>query len=230
MAYPNTITMKLAASAATGIALAQTRGSAGNLTLNGSLVTGGVATMDVARRITAVSNSASDNTQTLTIVGTNRSNAPITETIALNGVTAVSTQQDFLTVSRETISAALVGNITSGTNSTASSPWFFDNPHDTPFQLTSAGRIISGAVTYTLEYTLDDPNAPVGGYTTYPIFDTIEFGSNTPAFPFPDPTINAYTAANFIVTFNGPVFAHRITVNSGTGTLYYQSIQAGIHQ
>jgi hypothetical protein len=50
MSNPSVVTLQLVALVANGIALSQTPGAAGNLTLNGSLVTAGVAILDVARR------------------------------------------------------------------------------------------------------------------------------------------------------------------------------------
>ena len=230
MANPVVATLQFQAAVANGIALSQAVTAAGNLTLNGSLVSGGVATFDAARRVAAVSSSAGDTTQSLTITGTDRNGNPISEVLALNGTTSVYTQHDFLTVSQETASAALAGNITSGTNGVGSSAWIVDNPHITPFSLTTFARILSGSATYTLEYTPDDPQAPSGGYTAYPVLETIEFGSTVPAYPYPDPSMDALSQTIALTVFQGPVFAHRYTINSGTGKVLFQSIQAGIHQ
>ena len=54
--YANTLTLTLQATNANGIALSQSRGSAGNLTLNGSLVSGGVANLVTAQFVGITSN------------------------------------------------------------------------------------------------------------------------------------------------------------------------------
>lgn len=235
MAYPIVSTLVFTAGSATAVAASQAVAGAGALTLNGSVVSGGVATFDAPRRVAVVSSSAGDSTQSVTITGTDRNKTPntISETLALSGTTIVYTQQDFATVTRVTVSAALAGNITVGTTTTGvigSSQWFVDNPHDNPFQLSTFCRLVTGAATYTVEYTPDDPNDAAGGYTVYPVFDTIEFNSNVPPVAWPDPLVNGLTQASAFTVLNGPVFAHRYTINAGTGTVMFQSIQSGIHQ
>ena len=85
--YRSTVIMgPLAAAAATGIALSQS-GTAGTaLTLNGSLVTSGVANLgSIARRV-IVTSAGNDSTNTFTIVGTDRYGR--TQTEVLTGANA----------------------------------------------------------------------------------------------------------------------------------------------
>ena len=81
------VTLAPAAAVANNIATAQTVGAPGNLVLNGALVAGGVATMDVPRRvgITAVSD---ETAKTFTVYGTDRNDRVISEAIAGPGAGA----------------------------------------------------------------------------------------------------------------------------------------------
>lgn len=97
-----------------GIALSQTPGAAGNLTLAGALVTSGVATLDVPRNIIAVSASGTDSTQTLTYTGTDVYGVPLVETVTLTGTTTVQGLKAFKTVSQVAVSAATVGALIVG--------------------------------------------------------------------------------------------------------------------
>src|SRR5580698_1874812 len=127
---PSVVIYQLAAAVSNGIALSQAVAGAGNLTLAGSLVTSGVATLDsggAARRVVMAS-SGNDATVVFTITGTSRSGVVQTDTITgLNGATTGFSTLDFATVTRISSSAATVGNITAGTNSIGSSPWVVDN-------------------------------------------------------------------------------------------------------
>lgn len=98
-----------------GVAAAQAVAGAGNLTINGALASGGVATMDVPRALEIDSSNAGDTTQTATITGTDAYGEVMVEDIAFNGTSAVSGQKAFKTVTQVAISAALTGNATCGT-------------------------------------------------------------------------------------------------------------------
>ncbi len=78
-----------------GIATSQS-GAAGALTLDGALVTGGVATFDVPRNIIVDSGGA--DTATLTVTGTDVYDQTLVENITLNGTTAVAGKKAFKTV------------------------------------------------------------------------------------------------------------------------------------
>lgn len=230
MANPQVVTLQVGAGSANGIATAQAVAGAGNLTLNGSLATAGVATLTPARRVVIASSNAGDTSQTAIVTGTNRDGAVQTETLTFNGTTPVQSLQDFLTVTKIAVSAALAGNATSGTNGVASSEWLALNIHITPFNVSEAFIVLSGTVSCTVEHTYDDPNAPVGGYTAYPAGqDSIEMKSNTPPVVWPDGTI-VTKGSNTEAVLSQPVWAVRLTTLSGTGKAMLQVIQAGIHQ
>ena len=87
-----------------GICAQQTLGAAGNATLNGSLASGGVATLDVPRNV--VIDAAGAATAVLTITGTDVYGIPMSEAITLNGTTAVAGKKAFKTITRVAASAA----------------------------------------------------------------------------------------------------------------------------
>lgn len=98
-----------------GIATAQAVSGAGNLNLNGSLVSGGVATLDTPRAVQIVSTNAGDTTQTATFTGTDVYGQAMTQTLTFSGTTPVLGTKAFKTVSRVAISAAMTGNASAGT-------------------------------------------------------------------------------------------------------------------
>jgi hypothetical protein len=119
-----------AALVANGIAAAQAVAGAGNLTLNGSLVSNGVAVFDVPRAVSVTSSNAGDTTQTATITGTDFWGVAQTETIAFNGAATISGTKAFKTVSRVAISAALAGNGSAGTTDVLGLPYVLTNISD----------------------------------------------------------------------------------------------------
>jgi hypothetical protein len=158
----------VAAAVANNIALAQTLAGAGNLILNGALVAGGVATLDVPRRvgITAV---ADETAKTFTVTGTDRFGCTISEVLVGPGVgLTVATTKDYKTVTNIAGSAALAGNVTVGTTQTVSSQWV---PIDRTDVYNLGVSVQVGAVvpTYSVEYTLDDPFSP--GVGVNPVTD-----------------------------------------------------------
>lgn len=220
MPNPVVVTLQFAASVANGICLAQNPVAAGALTLNGALVTAGVATMDAARRI-AIASSGADGALVFTITGTDRYGSPQSET--LTGVTSVNTPYtayDYLTVTSVTTSAGSAGNITVGTNGVGSSPWFVEQILITPFHL-RAGVINAGGATFSVERTYDDPNAILQGGTI-----TIEPGSNIPPVAWPQIDASQVTLTT-LETDLALCFAHRLTIYAGTTAVKMQSIQAG---
>lgn len=234
MANPATAIIQLPAGVANGISVAATYGAAGAMTIGGSLATAGVADLVVPQRVVAVSDDAGDTSQIITITGTDRYGNLQVDSLTLDGTTPVASTKDFLTVTGLAISAATTGNITVGTGEVGSTEWIFVSTMITPSQITYNGQILSGSATYTVEYTQDDPNAPSNsagtalGYTTYPLADTIEFGSAVPPKVWADTNMTG-KSDDAIATLNAVIFAYRLTVTTGTGAVKLQGIQAGVH-
>ena len=207
------------AGSANSIALSQTPASAGNLTLNGSLVTGGVATLPQVRRV-GITSTGADTGNNFTITGTNSSGAVISETLAGPAANAtVTSAYNYATVTSISVSAATAGAITVGTTTTpiGSSDWKQPNRNITPANMSVGVYIASGSANVTVEYTYDDPNLLVPS------------NSAIPPNVFPMTSLQNVTSTIDGV-LNQPVSAVRATVNSGTGTVDFYTLQAGISQ
>ena len=72
----------LAAADTNGKCTTQTPGGAFNLTINGALTTGGVATLVPARNVTITSGGSSETGKTFTVTGTATDGTAVTEAIA----------------------------------------------------------------------------------------------------------------------------------------------------
>ena len=230
MSNPSTLTLQLAASVANGVCLAQAPVAAGALTLNGSLVTAGVATLDKVARRAQIASTGADGSVVFTLAGTSRNGVPQRETITgVTSTNSVTSQLDYLTLTSVTSSAATAGNITVGTNGVGSSVWVVDNFLATFWAL--AGVIVGPLGTlYTLEFTYDDPNGQGAlTLTVLPQQWAMNPASNVPANAYAFPAIASAQGTNFFTFADQPIFAHRLTINSGTGLVMMQSLQAGIN-
>jgi hypothetical protein len=228
MANPTVISLQLVAGVSNGIAQSQAATAATPLTLNGSLVSGGVATMDVARRVIIASN-ADDHTVVFTLSGTDVSGNKISETIT--GVTSTNTVQsrlNYLTITGIVPSATTVGNITVGTNSVGSSPWYTMDWLRRHGDFGVGGGITGpSGTTYTLEHCYSDPNSIVGqGIVGAEQWSMDPLGL-IPPHVYTYASINGASGDNQF-TYSNPVFAIRLTVNSGTGLVTLEMIQAGV--
>lgn len=205
----------LTTASANNIATSQTPAGAGALTLNGTTVTNGVATLDHARRILITTG---DTTHTFTVKGTTPTGSVISEVVGPITTSAYTTQ-DFLTVTSITISGGATAAVTVGTNGVASTPWVYLDPWALP--MVSIQCDVSGTVNYTVQSTLDDPNSP-----TNPVLPSAVTWVNSP-----DTAAVAATAA--IQTSYGGFAAYaavsptfvRVTLNSGTGTVTATVVQ-----
>lgn len=159
MSHPITTTLTLGAAIANGIAQSQSLAAAGAVTLNGTLVAGGVATMDVPRRV-IVTSAGNDTGISFVVAGTARpeqGGIAQSETITGGSTAAVATTLDFATVTSITASGATASTITAGTNTTASGPWVVWDMNVQPFAVSLAGFVLSGSPTYQVDETPDDP-------------------------------------------------------------------------
>lgn len=204
---PITITRTLTASSANAIALAQTTVGAGNLVLNGALVTGGVAQLD-AQRIVGIASTGNLSAVTFTVTGTNQLGTALSEALAGPNNNTVSTTLNFYTVTQVAVSGAVGTNVTVGTTGVgASAPTPLDQ-YLNPFNV-SIGCTVSGTVNYTVQYTFGAVFAGPGPFTWT---------------AHPDITSQTGTADG---TFISPVTAARVLTNSGTGTVTAVLVQSG---
>jgi hypothetical protein len=203
---PITITAgPLAAASANNIALSQTTAGAANLTLNGSLVTSGVATLDEPRQV-LITNVGNDSAVTFTVYGTWFNGQTISETVQGTSGSSVATTLDFVTVTRVAASAATsVSGVTVGTNGVAGSRWVrFDD--FAPGQITVQGDV-SGTVNYSVQTTMEDPNDP---------FSPVAIGSVTWLDALDANLVSESTAKSGYIAY-APLYA-RVLLNSGSGS------------
>jgi hypothetical protein len=148
----------LASASANNIATSQTTAGAANLNLNGSTVSGGVATLDTYRQV-LITNVGNDAALTFTVYGTTFGGVSVSETVNGTSGSTVATNTDFKTVTRVAVSGATSGSgVTVGTNGVAGSRWVrFDD--FAPTQITVQANV-TGTVNYSIQTTLNDPNDP----------------------------------------------------------------------
>lgn len=213
MGLPITLTKALTAGAATAVCASQTPLAAGNLTINGTLASGGVATLTTQRRI-LFTFAGNESARTFVVYGTNQSGAAISETVAGTTIGTTATNLDFKTVTRISIDAASAGAMTVGTNTVGSTDWQSVNTFITPpnigIQLT-----LSGTANFSIETTQFDANN-LPSSVSYPT-------------PVTDPNFNGLSAS-YTGTINDTISMFRLTMNSGTGTVTMTYNQSGLAQ
>lgn len=181
--------------------------------LNGSLVSGGVAILDTARRVEITSDNT-DNDKYFTVTGTSASGNTQTETLLGPDTASVYTTLDFKTVTSVVASATVTGNITVGTNAIASSPWVMFDPYSFPQVALQCDLI--GSANYTVQQTLDDPNSRTD---PVPAGDMVWFNNPTAGL------VGASTSQQGSYAI-APLYA-KVTLNSGTGAVRSTFIQFG---
>jgi hypothetical protein len=135
---------------ANGICEAQSDTGAHSLTLDGDLVSGGVAVLDVPRNIVVDSGGA--DTAVLTITGTDVFGNTLVESITLNGTTAVAGKKAFKTVTSVTASATIANAAFVGTGDVLGLPVFLPSAGYVVAELedgaaASAGTLVAGVLT-----------------------------------------------------------------------------------
>lgn len=214
--HPIVTTVTLAAASTAGIAQSQSLAAAGNLTLNGSLVSGGVATLDAPRRV-GITSAGNDSGITFTVTGTARpeqGGVVFSETIKGANASVAQTTQDFATVTQIAASGATASTVEAGTTATGSGAWVPWDTYAVDFQVSCYGTVLSGSPTWTVEYTYDD------------VFGTWL----PPGVPFPRP-VSLTALANQTGTADGqitnPVRASRLTLTV-VGSVQLTQQQQGI--
>lgn len=208
----------LTAASANNIALSQTPGAAGALTLNGSTVVNGTAVLDHARRVLITT---ADTTHTFTVTGTTPTGTIISEVVGPI-TTSAATTQDYLTVTSVTINGAATAAVTVGTNGVASTPWMRMDEWARPE--ISIQCDVSGTVNYTVQSTMDDPNS-----ATNPVIPSAVTWVNSPdtnavgATAAIQTSYGGFSSASFL----SPTFI-RVTLNSGSGTVTATVAQLGV--
>lgn len=213
------ISISMAAAVANGIAQSQTPSGATNLTLNGSLVSGGIATLDIPRRV-AIASTGNASNVTFTVTGTDRyGNVQISTITGPNNAT-VYTLQDYATVIQVSQSGTPGAAITAGTNGVASTPWYIGDWRHAGM-ITIYVELSTGAV---LTYTVETTGYDLSGVDLYPnVAAMISNAQNCVVFASSDTTVvgaNSNQVTNFINAQPGM----RLTLNtytSGTATIRF---------
>jgi hypothetical protein len=208
---PTGLTVSYVAAAVGAICASPTPSGAGALTINGSLASGGVATLDYQRTI-GITSTANLSNRTFKITGTDQQGRVISETVTGPNNGTTNSVLNYLTVTSITISGSAAGALTVDTvtgplGASQEIPVdLYLNP-----QSISATVEITGTINVTVQYTEDDvyANAP-GPFTwfSYNGLTTITASAASPSGP-------------------APIRAIRVLVNSGTGSAKIIVNQAG---
>lgn len=206
---PVIITKSLAAAVANGVALSQSIGAAGNLTLSGSLMVAGVAVLDSPRPV-IITSAGNDSGITFTVYGLNPTGNPVSETVAGAAIGVATTLTSFSTVTRVATSGATAAAVTVGTNGTGTSAWNVADIFRNAVDMSFAG-VVTGTLNWGIEYTYDNPNDPATPIPT----------------PFDHPVLVAKTVTADC-TLSHPFYAWRLKINSGSGSIKLTGTQAGL--
>ena len=199
------ITGPLAAASANCVFTSQTLIAAGNYTLNGANVSGGVATMDSGgfARPVLLTFAADETGKTFTVSGTVTPYGTeiLTDTVAGTTPGTAATTAHFFTVTNIAVNLAPTGAVIAGTNGVGSSKPVIVDQYQDPTSIGLFFEMSSGA---TGNYSLQ--------FTAHAFPETI-----TPVW-FTDSTVTG-KSANFSYNLTQTCRAIRVLVNSGfTGT------------
>lgn len=196
----------LAAASANNIALAQAP-TPGNLVLNGTLVSGGVATLDTPRTV-LITTTDNESTNKFTLQGTDWAGSPITETIVGPNNTTGASVLAYKTITKILNSGNVTANVTVGTTTTAYSPWIrFDSWANQPIMKAIVVSATPLVANFTVQFSMDDPNALV---------NSVDPGNMT-WFSDSDTNFVAKAVSAYGVTTSIPNWM-RVFLNSGNGT------------
>jgi hypothetical protein len=141
-----------------GIALSQTPGAAGPLTLNGAGVVNGAAVLDPARAV-AVYSGGNISSRVFTITGEDRNGNLITDTVTGVNATTVSSSQLFSKVTGITIDALSASAVEVGWTAVSYTSWItlgdFVGDYDWTLRVFFAA---GGTVSYDIEATMQNMN------------------------------------------------------------------------
>ena len=189
--------------------------TSGPLTLATTLVPG------VWQRRVLVTSSGNDSAIYFHIVGTNQAGFGAAEYLAGANATSIQSNLDYLTVTSVTPSnssvaqtvASTAATVSVGVNGVGSSIWNIVNWYATPSNISYGCVLVSGAATFSIQYTYDDPNNLPAG---------VAFPQ-----PFNHPTIVNATAS-IDGASNDPLTGWRLQILAGTGVIRATGIQSGL--
>jgi hypothetical protein len=206
---PITITRALAAPAVAAICASQTVGIPGNpLLINGSLASGGVARM-AAQQLIGITSVGDIHTVVFTVTGTDDQGRVISETITGVNTNTVNSVLNYRTVTSIIASAIVASAITVDTVGIGASQEIPVDIYVNQFNVILATEI-TGAVNYTVQYTMDNVFGGVGPF----IWNSVA-GLQT-------------QTTNQVVQVTQLARAFRVLTNSGQGTVALIVTQGGL--
>jgi len=203
---PISFTRSQPAAVADSIVSAQSLSVSGAITLDGVLVSNGVATLTVPAVLTAYN--AASSTINFVVTGTGPAGQSQVETLALTASGTVTGSLSFATVTGIVASAAAASTISIGNGVSGYTSWL---PLDiyTPNQVTNISAKTSGTVNYSVEYTNEDP---------------FDLSIQQLAVPHPNASLTASSKdeTQFTTTLMRAV---RLKINSGNGSVRFTVVQ-----
>jgi len=198
---PIVVSITGVASSVNSIALSQT---ATSFTLNGSIVSNGVAVLANAQFISLTS-ATDQSAKTITVVGIDPNGATITETITGPNATTVASTKYYSKVLSVTASVAATLSVGVSSTGGAVSPIITANWREIPFNV-GLGLTISGTATATVENTFDDINdtsATLNWYATSGLSAVTASAESNYAFPCRGVRlrVSAYTSGTITLTY-----------------------------
>lgn len=150
----NQTTAQFGTAVANNIALAQTLGAAGPVTINGALASGGVATLNPPQKV-VITSAGNDSAVVFTVKGTDYSGNLLTETFNGGNVGAVTSKYIYATVTSIAASAA-TSSITIGVSGQVYSRWLILGAQAQHYQWKIRAFFpVGGSATYDIEATSD---------------------------------------------------------------------------
>lgn len=199
---PVVFTYAPTATDADGICLSQTPLGAGNLTINGVLASGGVATLG-AQQFVTITCAGADAGRTFTIYGTGQTGQALSVTRTGTNVGVVVSAIGFKTVTRVAVDAATAGAITVGVDGTGRSypaiMDYFANPTTISIYV-----VVTGTIDWTIQDSPNDPSNNAGSPDTWTWFNS-------------DDSALVTTATNAKGNYAFPPHAVAILINSSAG-------------
>jgi len=203
---PISFTRAQPAADADSIVSAQSLSVSGAITLDGVLVSNGVATLTVPAVLTAYSQASSSIN--FVVTGTGPAGQSQVETLAVTASGTITGSLSFATVTGIVASAAAASTISIGNGVPGYTGWL---PLDiyTPNQVTNISAKTSGTVNYSVEYTNEDP------------FD-LSIQQLAVAHPNASLTASTKDETQFTTTLMRSV---RLKINSGDGSVRFTVVQ-----
>jgi hypothetical protein len=151
----NQTSAQAGAAALQGIVTSQALAGAGALTIDGTLSTGGVATLTPPQNV-VITSGGNDSGITFTISGTDYGGSAISEVLTGGSGSAVTSLYLYATVTSIVASGAVATTVEAGVGGAVYSPWLIVGAQRNHYQWTQRTFIAAGdSATYNVEVTSD---------------------------------------------------------------------------